>query len=281
MVCAFRSWAELGRRLRASDARRRPTWEGAKRLIAAAKTVWQANSNRLREILAESNKRLEPLQDPLLSDFGLPRWLADGREENYSDWLEWVVKQLRTSRDVLEVFGISQPERLGLERAIEPCTTRELCVRLPNWESSKRLDLVVRWPGQALLLVEVKKTSPEQADTAKQREYAEWAESQPEPYKYLVLLANEGERPEYQQFRLQPYGNLCRALRDKVPDQIKRGAMTISTGALVLAFVGAIEQNLLGLSADAARKASGRIAAVGAGDLVGYFDRFYGRRFEP
>lgn len=62
-------------------------------------------AERLRRVLRESNRRLRPLFDPLNSDFGLLRWLASGREEAYSDWLEWILEQISPRETCRIVLG--------------------------------------------------------------------------------------------------------------------------------------------------------------------------------
>jgi hypothetical protein len=277
LVSTFRHWAELGRKTRAGRLGRKATWEGVSRMISAAQVLWRAESDELCSLLMESNRRLAPLADPLLSDFDLHRWLAEEREEIYSDWLEWVLKQLPSLRDVFDVLGIRWPEEIASESVPTFETKREMQVTLPHWGSHKKLDLVVRRAGRVLVVIEVKKTSAEDAYVAKQEEYAAWAEREPETSKYLVLLAEEGQRPEYYKFRLRPYRDLCLALRQKVPPLIENKHISLATAALVLAYVGAVEQNLLGLSSGAARRAINQECVPTTPELIDYLERFLGR----
>ncbi len=195
LVETLRHWAELGRISSALKPKRRASWESVNRMIDAARAVRLAEAAKLRHLLLESNNRLAPLSDPLLSNFDLRRWLAEEREEVYSDWLEWVVKQLPTLGDVLYVLGVLEPEGIASEVLSTFSTKREMFVKLPHWESWKRLDLVIRCEGRVLGLIEVKKRSAEQADTAKQEEYFEWGKQEPERHKYYVLLARGGRAP--------------------------------------------------------------------------------------
>jgi len=247
-------WAELGRTCAALKPKRRATWKSVNRMISSARTVWLAESAKLRQLLRESNKRSQPLADPLLSNFDLHRWLAGEREEVYSDWLEWVVKQLPTLGDVFYVLGILGPSEIAYKALSTFSTEREKWVNLDHWESRKRLDLVIRCERRVLALIEVKITSPEQAYTAKQKEYFEWGERQVESQECYILLAKAGERPEYDRFKLRPFNDLCAALRKRVPELIREKKMTVLTGALVFAYVGAVEQNLLELSSGNAQR---------------------------
>jgi len=50
------------------------------------------------------------------------RWLADDREESYSDWLAWVIEQIKMPELVFRVFGVFDvqcPPRM-LARSIAP-----------------------------------------------------------------------------------------------------------------------------------------------------------------
>jgi len=265
-----RHWAELGRMTRAH--RRPPTisWENVEPLIDACKTVWRAQSEELRGLLEKSNSLLAPLVDPLLIDFDLHRWLAEQREEVYSDWLEWVVRQLPTTQDVFDVFDI-QTAIGNVEVPQRFSTQREERVKLSDWESYKKLDLVIRSEG-FLLLIEVKKTSPEDADVAKQEEYVAWAETQPEAHKQYILLANKGERPEYHKFRLWTYEDLCLRLRRKVGSLIQKQEMRITSAALVLAYVGVLEQSMLRLCSATARRAFNRQPVRTGRELAAYLE---------
>ena len=272
LIETIHHWAELGRVFSALRPKRKASWKSVNRMIDATRTVRLAESAKLRHVLLESNNRLAPLTDPLLSNFDLRRWLAEEREEVYSDWLEWVVKQLPTLGDVFYVLGIAEPEEIASQALSTFSTKREMLVKLAHWQSWKRLDLVIRCEGRVLVLIEVKKTSAEQADTAKQEEYFEWGKQEPERHKYFVLLAKGGERPKYYEFQLRTFEDLCRALRKRAPELIREGNMTVPTGALVLAYVGAVEQNLLGLSSGTARRVfNGEDVATG-GSLVLYLE---------
>jgi hypothetical protein len=63
-------------------------------MIRAAEPVLLSNAERLRTLLMRSNALLSPLADPLLTDCGVHEWLSRSREEAYSDWLAWIVRQM-------------------------------------------------------------------------------------------------------------------------------------------------------------------------------------------
>jgi hypothetical protein len=119
-------------------------------------------------------------------------------------------------------------------------------------------------------VIEVKKNSPEDADVAKQGEYVDWGEAQPEPNKYFVLLANEGERPDYHQFRLWTYRNLCLRLREKVRRLTEKQELSVTAAALILSYVGALEQNMLKFCSTTARSAFKGQKVRNARELAAY-----------
>ena len=112
------------------------------------------------------------MEDPLDVDLGVHRWLKDGREEAYSDWLELVIRQILEKlgpKQVFELFGF------GAAEAILECDEwefqREYCVPYGHTDQEGRLDLVIRFGDKAIIVVEVKKGDAEDADTDKHRGY--------------------------------------------------------------------------------------------------------------
>jgi len=77
--------------------------------------AWHA----LQELLRLSNDAFVPLADPLAIDFGAHRWLSSGREEAYSDWLEWVLKQSGNARQILRLLGVQD------EDLVRECTSEK------------------------------------------------------------------------------------------------------------------------------------------------------------
>src|SRR5262249_14371649 len=143
----------------------------------AAQEPLLLESERLRGLLERSNALLAPLADPLLTDFGVHQWLAKAREEVYSDYLKWIVEQLPTPEHVFRLFGINAPTGMALCQE-NPMVKREVPVPQGHDGQSGRLDLVVRYGEKALIVIEVKKTSAEVADTLKQRGYMQWINEQ-------------------------------------------------------------------------------------------------------
>jgi hypothetical protein len=114
-----------------------------------------------------------------------------------------------------------------------------------------RLDILISISEDVLIIIEVKKTSEQIAETAKQAGYSDWLNAQPESVKKSILLVVDVSE-EYiaksgEDFKPLLWGDLCNQLRRLLimPDFRKQQGLVIA--ALLVAFVGAVEQNLLNL----------------------------------
>lgn len=144
---------------------RRADWKAIRGLIKASQSVLKLKRRDVEQLLEQSDSKLEPLGDPLRVDFGAHRWLAGQREENYSDWLKWIVEQISAER-VCEIFKIPNAIVSGCKGLT---AEREVWVEKGHEGQGGRLDLVIRYPDKAVIVVEVKLTGAESADTGKQQ----------------------------------------------------------------------------------------------------------------
>jgi hypothetical protein len=243
-------------------------------MIVIARESFLLESQHLLELLEESNKRLEPFGDPLEIDFGAHRWLAADREEAYSDWLQWVVEHLDTPERVFRLFQTNLPDGLAHLDRVAPIVEREVWVPQGHPGHSGRLDLVIRYGERALLVVEIKTCGADAADTAKQKGYQSWLQSQradfkPEP----VLLAVDARNETYAGgFRFVSWADVCLELRHLVPELRGRGKLLVA--AMALALVGAVEQNLLGFSAKLVKRIRAGYAATFDSTIVDHLKQF-------
>jgi hypothetical protein len=185
------------------------------------------------------------------------RWLADDREEAYSDWLQWIVRQMHIPNFVYELFSLEPPNGIEAWR-ISPTVERERYVSIGHEGCSGRLDLVIRYSGLALIVIEVKKGSTGDADTMKQAGYAKWIGEQAEPISHSVLLVTDADEDVSYGFAIRRWSQICvflRRLAARRPKEITHTAI-----GLMLAFAGAVEQNLLGMNASHIRRvANGKL----------------------
>ncbi|NHM26190.1 hypothetical protein G7K71_04070 [Desulfofundulus sp. TPOSR] len=88
--------------------------------------------------------------------------------------------------------------------------------------------------------------SAEEADRNKNQGYKQWLDSQPIPLRKAYLVATDGAERLYEGgFELLTWGDICHRLRHLIPELVAEGRLVLA--ALVGGFVGAVEQNLLGV----------------------------------
>ena len=218
-------------------------WASVRSLINAVESYSRAHREELRRLLHQSDTKLDPLCDPLTANLGLNRWLAAEREEAYSDWLAWVLQQL-TPAQLLSLFD----NQLNLQSldplAAPPSISREVRIL----DGRRRLDIQVAFGDNTLLVIEIKTIPEQNSDTEKNKEYKQWIDSQKFTNKKQVLIAPEVS----DHYRAAPDGGflpvlwreLCVRLRVLLLDPDFRRDRLV-TAALIIAFVGAVEQNLL------------------------------------
>ena len=204
-----------------------------------------------------SNDRLAPFKDPLLVDLGTHRWLSSAREEAYSDWLAWILQQLeKTPELVFSLFDLKSPVSTHGSAGVSLSVTREFWVSSGHDDHAGKLDLLIRYGNQALVCVEVKLGPADTADTEKQTGYRKYLDEQAEIPKescHGVLLVTEASEKRYAgNFMPVRWSDVCLRLRRMVL-VVKRNEAVVA--AMILAFVGAVEQNLLRFSSAQIREA--------------------------
>ena len=203
----------------------------------------KAESGHLLELYRKSKEHLYPLSDPLDARFPLHRQLSSSREEVYSDWLQWVLVQVQAVdvRLIGRILGSPDPERLANSQ--EPIRVeREVVVEHGYIGQTGRLDLVLKQGPRLLAVIEVKTRAYEDSDLKKQEGYREAFNS---PETELIFLAVETPHSDPFGFRYLSWADVCVTLRAIAPRLLLEQERVLGT-ALILAFVGAVEQNLLG-----------------------------------
>ena len=232
-VSTLRTWASLSVPAQCS-------WSPVGRMIQKAEAEAQKLESGLVSLVNASDARFRSisLRDPLMVDVGLNRWLREDREEAYSDWLAWIFEQL-TAIDVLRMLGIDDPE------LVVNGESKKFKVQREYFISAGRLDLLLTLDQSALIVVEVKKSSAENAETAKQAGYFDWLGSQPHRYRRPLLLITDASEEEYEEFSPVRWSDLCLRLRRLLLSM--KTDLDLVKKAMILAFVSAVETNLLNL----------------------------------
>ena len=214
------------------------SWDPANRLIESAGKLDEFAKQHFNEALERSDSQLTPLSDPLRLNLGEHRWLSKEREQSYSDWLVWILQGMSVT-EILLLFGVVVSGDPGKLESI----------RREEIDQPGRTDIIVRFGDERLLLIQVK-TEP--AGGQELRRYEEWASRPlgPKERNLFALIALEEPETDLSRFQFVSWHLLCKRLRRyagaaRESDMLK--------AAMILAFCGAVEQNLLGISVPPAR----------------------------
>jgi hypothetical protein len=199
----------------------------------------------LQGLVQDWNEKLAPIEDPLTARFGLNRWLEADREEAYSDWLAWSLLEFRSITFVWRLlFGKNQTDDDWPYESSDYKVDREVWVPEGHKGRAGRLDCVLQC-DDVIIVLELKRSFAEDADTAKHEGYLKWLSNQPQRVKIGILIANSSEGQEfYDGFSLLEWRTLCKRGRRLAGEM--RAQNRLAFIATFCAFIGAIEQNLLG-----------------------------------
>jgi hypothetical protein len=250
-------WKQLGEPLRLNRRARSLDWSSAQHMIGAAEPLLLANSHRLKILLEKSNEALRPLADPLLTDYGVHEWLSRSREKAYSDWLAWVLRQIKEPRDVLRLLDIDDLAVEPVLRGVPLAPAREVFAAEGHPGHTGKMDLQMVVPGKVLIQVELKLTSADASDVEKGGGYSASAKTYgvPECHRHRRLLATNGNESCYPGgYRLLAWGHVAIQLRIIAVRMVHQDGGLLAASGL-LGFVAAIEQNLLKFSSFTAESA--------------------------
>lgn len=209
------------------------SWNAARAFVDGSVPYFAAHKGRLSKLIAQSNRILSPLADPLDLDLGAHRWLRVSREEAYSDWLAWILEQFEDVSTICKLFSISVPQKFD-----RTFVKREHTVSQGHEGCQGRLDILVSYDDVPFLAVEVKLGRAVGPEVLKHQGYAA---SLPKETQKIVLAIN-GETVDAHGFQLRRWEDVTVNLRTIVA----ACRLPMGVRAMMLAFVGAVEQNLLG-----------------------------------
>jgi hypothetical protein len=249
---ALELWANLYQRGAFGTSLPSGSWQAADDLVRAASAANRSARDALAKSLDISNRGFDPLADPLAIDFGAHRWLSSEREEAYSDWLGWILELVEDPVRVLKLLGVRDREILDVCASEKPLVDRE--VRIPDG----RLDVVVQFGRHLLVVIEVKTKSFDSVAVRDQLEtYSRWVPDPPNRTERTLRYFAAVEFGEFDcpaPFEPLPWRELTLRMRRQAGEWIRASKKPPSSGsdliraAMTLAFCGAVEQNLLGLS---------------------------------
>ena len=211
--------------------------------LSASRLLSGVYRNKLMELLDESDKRFSPLSDPFRLDLAKNRWFLSKHENAYSDWLAWIIEGLADPELVFSLFDIHvAPETV---RGLTPRIQREFVVKGGHLGHTGRLDIFIEYEKRAVIVLELKVTSAENADTEKQQGYKESIERAYPKVAHYRLLVLQSQKNIYHDFSVITWTDICLRIRKLVSSRRVKNMML---GALMLCFAGAVEQSLLRLS---------------------------------
>ncbi|MGC9969336.1 MAG: hypothetical protein ABSE56_01980 [Bryobacteraceae bacterium] len=219
----MRRWAAL------APAAQSATWGSARRMIDAATQLGEATKGRVHDLIRQYQGRLGGLGDPLSVEMG---WLERSYEPAYSRWLAWVLRQLGSAEAVWRVLGLEDAPG----EADELRTEAEFPLK-----SGDRLDIVVKLGAKERVIVETKLGCAQEDDLKYQ--LGRYRNHIDRWHAKGVLIVLDAERESYEGFAVRQWADICIRLRRELPDFARRKPLV---AAMALAFVGAVEQNLLG-----------------------------------
>jgi hypothetical protein len=210
--------------------------------------LWlEQRRQELESLLRNSQERLAPLGEPLLLDLGAHRWLKSEREEAYSDWLAWLLRQMPTG-EILKLLELPSPEDASDLEKPPLKVHREMWVEKGHEEATGRLDVVVMLPNKMAIVIEVKKGCLAASDLLKQGGYYESVRRSGWDCRFFLLVTDEEGESSFG-FTVLPYSKLCRKLRLWAQRQCHHQEFnSLGRVGMILAFVAAVESNLLGIS---------------------------------
>ncbi len=229
------AWQKLHRSLPTGAPAKLPSWDAARPLLDLGAYAQQ----RLQLALKSSDEELWPLTAPLRLNLGEHRWLSADREESYSDWLAWILQGMSGTAEILPLFALGHDGAGGTFGQVE-----KVCREVPGEHG--RTDVEVWFDKGSLLLIEVKVQPTGRELPGQLKRYRDWADREQPSAHSLVLLGTEEPNHVIEPFLFTHWRALCRRLR-RYANKLKRRDPMRAAGILI--FCGAVEQNLLWLSA--------------------------------
>ena len=204
-----------------------------------------------------------PIADKLGADpFSLPitlhRQFQKFKENDYSDWLAWVLQVLCQEVDypinLCERLFLGETQQTVLNDKEVPKIQRESPLKKGHEGQSGQADLLVSFKDNGLLRhIEVKVTSAELADLVKHQGYVDSLDEEYSGFGIRhILLVTKSARKDYpvdgrdHSFTALTWAELCQRFRHVVQDT----KMTILSASIAMLFCGLVEQQLLGIQKD-------------------------------
>jgi hypothetical protein len=216
-------------------------------LTAIARALRRSESEVLRDAFKQTHEKLRPLGEPLVQQFALDRWLGDGREEEYSDRLAWLLGQT-TIAELTDILDLPLRARCVGSYLESVVGEREVWIDGLRGNKSGRMDILARLPPSILLVIEVKRGDGGEAAVQQLLAYRSALQRRAEFTKMeivCVLLSTSTSSSYTDCILTRDYSKFVRNLRRlAIAWKCKKPLQAAAT----LMMAGAIERNLLSLS---------------------------------
>ena len=231
----MKAWGKLGQHIEKSQ--RNIDWTPVRKIIKASEKFFKEEREALEIVFRRSNEQLGDLE-PFSVDLGVHRWLKAEREEAYSDWLKWVLDQLGQPALVGQVFGIKDNRLSTMRGAIK--VRRETRIIISKEMKLRRTDVDIMFRNRGAVRVEVKIRDGGFLDLQQLTDQG----NHPEDFLHYVFLVRSGSlEGRKSKFKVRYWEDVCLNLRRMMP----KLNLHFMQKAMVMAFVGAVEQNILKL----------------------------------
>ena len=235
---SIKGWVEFGQGLPVAEPKPMEEWKHIQEFLREGKKILASERKRMRGLLKSSCAKFRPLHDPLQAELGTHRWLAHEREESYSDWMKWILEQISDPRRIGKVMGVKEKSlsRFSGEIRID----REVGIK--DMEGNRRrTDLDISYGGTDAFRVEIKKGDARDVDPKQLK-----AQERERQFQYYILIVSAGQtRDCCRPFSVRYWKDICIELRRFVRRMKRMRSKQAVVSAMILGFVGAVEQNLL------------------------------------
>jgi hypothetical protein len=193
------------------------TWSSARHLAELLNAYGQRVQSQYSTLLVSCDQLFAPLSDPLRCDLGLHAWLAPEREESYSKWLHWTLKQFAECGTLGEILDLPIPSASNTS-GIQ--LFNERTIRSRDRKRFGRIDIVV-WHGEMSAILEIKTKSFTDEALEKHLLYCESPDVPPEAAR--IFIGQNADGLDLRGFRLLDWKEVCVRLRRRVQRCSKSG----------------------------------------------------------
>jgi hypothetical protein len=227
------------------------------------KCIQELNYNNAFNGAEKIDRMFQPfgVQEPFFMDLSNNRLFLNAREENYSDYLAWLLDQVSENKEWLirQFLKISECELNNIDlKDKKPTIAREFPVKEGYEGQSGRIDILILYETEKVLIdVEVKITDADSVieELKKNNGYRKSLEAiyPKDKYKHFHrLLATEAKEENYNNeskdktewYYPIEWHEVCYSLRQLVLSGVLKNKILLK--ALIVSFAGIVEQSLLG-----------------------------------